>query len=349
MAWLRAQGHARRRGDDERRVAGPPADRRLRHRRLDGLAHDAPRPRHRRVVGPRRSRSFGLGRRGAARGRRLRRPRRRDQAFGRSLPADRADRRPAGRAARPGLPRAGVGEVHLRHRGVRARQRRRRARRSGARASPPASPGGSAARPPTAWTGRSTPSARPCAGSPTSASSPAPDDLDRVGAGGRRTPAASSFVPALRRPGRAVLARRGARPARGARPETTAAHVVRALCEGIAAAGRRARRGDGEDLGAPVRRAARRRRAHPQSRVLMQTQADLLQLPVEVYAVAGRDRARRRGGRPAGPRSPRSACARPPGRWRPAAVYRAADRAGRGRRRGSATQRRARSRRVLDR
>jgi glycerol kinase len=64
---------------------------------------------------------------------------------------------------------------------------------------------------------------------------------------------------------------------------TTAAHLVRALCEGIAAQVAGLAAAMAADLGRPLT-ALRVDGGLTRSAVLMQTQADLLQLPVEVYA-----------------------------------------------------------------
>ena len=65
--------------------------------------------------------------------------------------------------------------------------------------------------------------------------------------------------------------------------ETTAAHLVCALCEGIAAQVAALAGAMAQDLGRPLT-ALRVDGGLTRSTVLMQTQADLLQLPVEVYA-----------------------------------------------------------------
>ena len=65
--------------------------------------------------------------------------------------------------------------------------------------------------------------------------------------------------------------------------ETTAAHLVRALCEGIAAQVAALAGAMAGDLGRPLT-ALRVDGGLTRSTILMQTQADLLQLPVEVYA-----------------------------------------------------------------
>lgn len=64
---------------------------------------------------------------------------------------------------------------------------------------------------------------------------------------------------------------------------TTAAHLVRAALEGIAAQVALLARATAQDLGTPIE-ALRVDGGLTQSRLLMQTQADLLQTPVEVFA-----------------------------------------------------------------
>ncbi|GAA2493402.1 FGGY family carbohydrate kinase [Streptomyces gobitricini] len=105
-------------------------------------------------------------------------------------------------------------------------------------------------------------------------------DLDRVGSS---VPDAGgvTFVPALA--GLAAPWWRG--DARGAVTglglDTTAGHLVRALCEGIAAQVVELAGAAGADLGAPLA-SLRVDGGLTRSALLMQTQADLLQLPVEV-------------------------------------------------------------------
>ncbi|MFI0982114.1 FGGY family carbohydrate kinase [Streptomyces sp. NPDC021093] len=106
------------------------------------------------------------------------------------------------------------------------------------------------------------------------------EDLDRVGSGVPDT-GGVTFVPAL-----AGLAAPWWRPeARGSLTglglDTTAGHLVRALCEGIAAQVAELADAAGRDLGAgPVE--LRVDGGLTRSSLLMQTQADLLQLPVVV-------------------------------------------------------------------
>ncbi|WP_336320302.1 FGGY family carbohydrate kinase [Streptomyces lavendofoliae] len=105
-------------------------------------------------------------------------------------------------------------------------------------------------------------------------------DLDRVGS---TVPDAGgvTFVPALA--GLAAPWWRG--DARGSVTglglDTTAGHLVRALCEGIAAQVVELAAAAGADLGAPLT-SLRVDGGLTRSALLMQTQADLLQLPVEV-------------------------------------------------------------------
>ena len=121
------------------------------------------------------------------------------RAAGLARAGERHRRRPAGRAVRPGVLRAGHGEEHLRHRLVRAREPR-------ARRSPSRSRGCSRrvawqarldARPSTRWRARSSspaPRSSGCAtGSASSTTPPRPDRSPRASP----TPAASMFVPAF--------------------------------------------------------------------------------------------------------------------------------------------------------
>ena len=108
-----------------------------------------------------------------------------------------------------------------------------------------------------------------------------PADLDRLGGQADGTGGAT-FVPGL-----AGLAAPFWEPdARGAFTglslATTRAELVRAVIEGIAAQVAWLARAVGDDLGAPLAR-LRVDGGLTRSRVLMQTQADLLQAPVEVY------------------------------------------------------------------
>jgi len=108
-----------------------------------------------------------------------------------------------------------------------------------------------------------------------------PADLDRLGGQANRT-GGTTFVPGL-----AGLAAPFWEPnARGAFTglslATTRADLVRAVIEGIAAQVAWLARAAGDDLGAPLAR-LRVDGGLTRSRVLMQTQADLLQAPLEVY------------------------------------------------------------------
>ena len=108
------------------------------------------------------------------------------------------------------------------------------------------------------------------------------DDLDRLGST-VEGPGGVVLVPSL-----AGLGAPWWRPeARGAITglglETTSAHLVRALCEGIAAQVADLATAVASDLGRALT-TLRVDGGLTRSRVLMQTQADLLQVPVEVYA-----------------------------------------------------------------
>ena len=145
----RARRARRARVRHRRRVAALEAHRRARarHRRHQRLAHAVPRPRtvdwddemlraaRRAARGAARASSTSVGR--------LRRDGRPRLAAGGR--ADRGHRgRPAGRAVRPGVLRAGQRQEHLRHRLLRAAQHGRARRRLRATACSPRSPGGSA-------------------------------------------------------------------------------------------------------------------------------------------------------------------------------------------------------------
>ena len=127
MAWIRENLTRDGVGHHHRHLADPPAVRCVRHRRLHRQPVAAARPgRHR--VEPRAAGAVRPGRRGAARHRCQRPHRRRDRRLrAAGHPGRRADRRPAGRAARRELPGTRNGEVHLRHRCVPARPTRRHA------------------------------------------------------------------------------------------------------------------------------------------------------------------------------------------------------------------------------
>lgn len=107
-------------------------------------------------------------------------------------------------------------------------------------------------------------------------------DIDRLGSTVHDTGGAT-FVPAFA--GLAAPSWRGDVRAAitGLGLGTTRGHLVRALCEGIAAQVVELIAAMGDDLGSPVS-SLRVDGGLTQSRLLMQTQADLLQAPVEVYA-----------------------------------------------------------------
>ena len=144
------------------------------------------------------------------------------------------------------------------------------------------------------------------------------EDLDRV-AGTVTSTAGVSFVPAFA--GLAAPTWRGDVRAAltGLSLETSAGHVVRALCEGVAAEVVELATAMATDLGAPLG-ALRVDGGLTRSSVLMQTQADLLQLPVEVYpspdaTALGVGAAARMG------LDPRLGLDDVLPRWRPARVY----------------------------
>ncbi|MFF8289500.1 FGGY family carbohydrate kinase [Streptomyces sp. NPDC016309] len=143
-------------------------------------------------------------------------------------------------------------------------------------------------------------------------------DLDRVGAS-EPDAGGVTFVPALA--GLAAPWWRG--DVRGSLTglglDTTAGHLVRALCEGIAAQVVELARAAGDDLGAPLG-PLRVDGGLTRSALLMQTQADLLQAPVEVSALPdatalGAGALARLG------LDPRLSLAEAVPRWRPSAVY----------------------------
>ena len=108
-----------------------------------------------------------------------------------------------------------------------------------------------------------------------------PADLDRLG-GAVASPRRTSFIPGL-----AGLAAPFWRPdARGAFTgldlATSREELVRAVIEGLAASVAFLARAAAADLGAPLKR-LRVDGGLTRSRVLLQTQADLLQVPIEVY------------------------------------------------------------------
>ncbi|WP_405144177.1 FGGY family carbohydrate kinase [Sphaerisporangium sp. NBC_01403] len=108
------------------------------------------------------------------------------------------------------------------------------------------------------------------------------EDLDRLG-GSVPDSGGVTFVPAFA--GLAAPSWRGDVRASvsGLGLDTTPAHVVRALCDGIAAQVVELAGAMASDLGRPLT-SLRVDGGLTRSKVLMQTQADLLQLPVEVYA-----------------------------------------------------------------
>ena len=241
-------------------------------------------------------------------------------AFGGDAAGRRAHRRPAGGAARAGLPRAGDGQVHVRHRSVPARRdRARSAPRSHAGPHDVGRLAAARRRRRTASTARSTPRPRRCAGSSTSACSTAPTQSTRRA---QRDSDGVLFVPAL-----AGLA------APWWDSDATASFTGMTL-EHHPRPPRRARVLRGHR--GPGRRPARRRRGRPRRagdrgcastagsparRVLMQAQADLAQVPVDVYpcadatALGARPRARRRA------RPERDAWPSVVGGWSPARTY----------------------------
>ncbi|HTY71892.1 MAG TPA: FGGY family carbohydrate kinase [Actinomycetes bacterium] len=145
-----------------------------------------------------------------------------------------------------------------------------------------------------------------------------PEDIDGLGLGVHDT-GGVTFVPAFA--GLAAPSWRGdVRAALGGLGlETTRGHVVRALCDGIAAQVVELSNAMAEDLGCPLSM-LRVDGGLTRSRLLMQTQADLLQMPVEVYAspdatALGVATAARLG------LDPRLRLADAVPRWEPAAVY----------------------------
>ncbi len=108
-----------------------------------------------------------------------------------------------------------------------------------------------------------------------------PADLDRLG-GAVKGPRHTMFIPGLAGLG-APFWRPDARGAfLGLDLATTREELVRAVIEGLAAAVVYLARAAAADLGAPLER-LRVDGGLTRSRVLLQTQADLLQIPVEVY------------------------------------------------------------------
>jgi glycerol kinase len=108
-----------------------------------------------------------------------------------------------------------------------------------------------------------------------------PEDLDRLG-GAVPSAEGAAFVPGLAGLG-APFWRPQARGAfTGLSLGTQRTHLVRAFLEGVAASVAWLARAVGEDLGSPLAR-LRVDGGLTRSRVLLQLQADLLQVPVEVY------------------------------------------------------------------
>jgi glycerol kinase len=107
-------------------------------------------------------------------------------------------------------------------------------------------------------------------------------DLDRVGAS-VPDPGGVTFIPALAGLGAPYWLPDARGSIDGLSLSTTAAHLVRAALEGIAAQVVLLAIATGSDLGAPLE-ALRVDGGLTRSRLLMQIQADLLQAPVEVFA-----------------------------------------------------------------
>ncbi|HWO70116.1 MAG TPA: FGGY family carbohydrate kinase [Actinomycetota bacterium] len=108
-----------------------------------------------------------------------------------------------------------------------------------------------------------------------------PTDLDRLG-GSVPTPEGAAFVPGLAGLGAPFWRPEAHGAFTGLSLATTRAHLVRAFIEGVAASVAWLARAVAEDLGSPLAR-LRVDGGLTRSRTLMQTQADLLQAPVEVY------------------------------------------------------------------
>ena len=279
-------------------MAAAPAHWGVRHRRDDGEPVARARPRRRRVVEGAARHLRARGRADAA-ARRVRRGGRHDQRIRRRRTCGRPDGRPAGRAARAGLPRPRRDQVHLRHRRLPAHGHGCDRAALARRASPRRSPHGCAARRRTASTARSTPRRRRCAGSSTSGL------LDRVDSVDAAIDGAADdsvlFVPALA--GLAAPWWRSDATASfsGITLGTSRADLVASGAAGYrGAGGRPARRRRGRRR-PPGAAAARRRRPHP------------LDLPHAGSGRSGpgarrrlperrRDRPRRRGRRPHRPR-----------------------------------------------
>ncbi|MGZ4740965.1 MAG: FGGY-family carbohydrate kinase, partial [Ilumatobacteraceae bacterium] len=108
-----------------------------------------------------------------------------------------------------------------------------------------------------------------------------PADLDRLG-GAVDGPSGVTFVPALAGLAAPYWKPQAKAAFSGLTLGTERGHLVRAAIEGIAAQVALLAQAAGRDLGAPLTR-LRVDGGLTRSRVLLQTQADLLQAPVEVY------------------------------------------------------------------
>ena len=108
-----------------------------------------------------------------------------------------------------------------------------------------------------------------------------PADLDRLG-GAVDGPAGVTFVPALAGLAAPYWKPQAKAAFSGLTLGTERGHLVRAAIEGIAAQVALLAQAAGRDLGTPLTR-LRVDGGLTRSRVLLQTQADLLQAPVEVY------------------------------------------------------------------
>ena len=310
----------RRRGHHDRHLAGAPAVRRVRHRRLDGQPLAAARPRRRRSGPASCSTCSGWmasrcptswpATRSSATTERVRRRR----------AGDRPDRRPAGGAAGRALP---------------GRRARPSAPSAPARSCWPSSATGAVRSPPglttsVAWRlrgehvvlrgraglhrrlgGALGHRARPDRRPPTS-STPSPP----------RRATGCSACPALAGLARTVVGRRGATASfTGMTLSTGRGHLVRALLRGHRRAGRRADRAGRPTTSARPLTRLRVDGGLTRSRTLMQAQADLAQLPVDVYPSAARHPARRGRLRPARPRPGLLAWPTPSAAGSPTQVY----------------------------
>ena len=108
-----------------------------------------------------------------------------------------------------------------------------------------------------------------------------PADLDRVGGSVEGT-AGVTFVPGLAGLGAPFWKPNAKGSFSGLSLATSRAHIVRSVIEGIAAQVAWLARAAGDDMGAPLS-ALRVDGGLTRSHTLLQTQADLLQVPVEVY------------------------------------------------------------------